>query len=558
MSEPERMFTEGVALHQQGRLEDAARLYRDVLRLQPDHVNALHLLALAELQAHRPGPAVALVRRALALDGANATAHVTLGNGLRDLKRPDEALASYDTAIGLAPDLPWAWYNRGNALLDLSRADDALASFDKAIAVQPDNAEAFSGRGNAFAKLSRPADAVVNFNKAIALRPGFVEAYCNRGNVLLELMRHEDGISSYDQAIALQPDHAPLHCNRANALVELGRSEEAIPGFDKAVSLDPDYAAAHWNKGLCLLRMGRFDEGWRLFEWRKKLESCDAARSYPQPLWLGDQDISGKTLFLYAEQGLGDTIQFCRYATLAADAGARVILEVQEPLAELMKTLRGVAEIVVAGNPPPDFDLQSPLMSLPLAFGTTLASVPSGSHYLRAEPDRAASWRDRLAGLRGTRVGLVWAGHSPMGNPVGIAIDRRRSLPLREFAPLASVDGCSFVSLQLGPAGAEASEPPAGMMLYDHTDGLKNFADTAALIENLDLIIGVDTSTPHLAAAMGKPVWLLNRFDTCWRWLLDRDDSPWYPTMTLFRQQRLGDWAGVAERAADALRSFRR
>ena len=275
-----------------------------------------------------------------------------------------------------------------------------------------------------------------------------------------------------------------------------------------------------------------------------------------QPLWLGDTNIAGKTLFIYAEQGLGDTIHGCRYVTMAAKAGARVILEVPAQLTELMRSLAGVAQLIGEGDPPPEHDLQCPIMSLPLAFGTTLETIPADVPYLHADPDKGAKWGGQLAALPGRRVGLVWAGGARIGSAEVLSADQRRSVPLAALAPLATIPDCTFVSLQLGPPSEQAANPPAGMMLFDRTSELKSFADTAALIANLDLVISVDTATAHLAGALGKPIWLLNRFDTDWRWLLDRDDSPWYPTLRQFRQSKPGDWASVVQSVADALRVF--
>ncbi len=303
--------------------------------------------------------------------------------------------------------------------------------------------------------------------------------------------------------------------------------------------------------------MGRFEAGWRLYEWRKKLDKPASSRVYPQPEWLGVEDIAGKTLFLHWEQGLGDTIQFCRYARLAEARGARVIMEVQQPLYRLLRQISPTIQIIGQGEKPAAFDYHCPLLSLPLAFRTTLETIPAAVPYLHADPDRAARWRHRLAALPGHKVGLVWAGDpnkSRIPNRV-INMDQRRSITLAHFSRLAEVVGVSFVSLQKGEAAAQARTPPEGMVLHDWTDELHDFADTAALVEALDLVISVDTSVVHLTGALGKPVWMLNRYDQCWRWLLDRIDSPWYPTARLFRQQSPGDWHGVIRAVAAALRA---
>jgi hypothetical protein len=335
------------------------------------------------------------------------------------------------------------------------------------------------------------------------------------------------------------------------ALHDIRRTGEAEASYREALRLKQDFADAHVNLGYALLLAGRYEEGWREHEWRWRGRHLRAgARGFTAPLWCGDP-IGTRTLLLHSEQGLGDTLQFCRYAALI-EPGARVVLEVPPPLTRLMASLPGDALIVAHGEPLPAFDLHCPLLSLPLAFGTTLEKIPAGVPYLAADLGAAAEWRRWLAALPGLRVGLVWAGGARRESPDLAAVDARRSMSLATMAPLGEIDGVSFVSLQKGPPALQATSPPTGLSLVDPTSHLEDFADTAALVDGLDLVISVDTSVAHLAGAMGKPVWLLNRFDTCWRWLQDRDDSPWYPTLRQFRQREPGDWKAVmlAVRAA--------
>jgi hypothetical protein len=335
-------------------------------------------------------------------------------------------------------------------------------------------------------------------------------------------------------------------------LAILGRSAEADASFREALRLQPDQADAHANRGMALLLAGQFEEGWREFEWRWKTAfMATRARNFAAPLWNGEA-IGDRVLLLHAEQGLGDTLQFCRYAPLIT-GGARVVLEVQASLVRLLSRLPGVAQIVARGESLPPFDLHCPLLSLPRAFGTTLETIPAATPYLAADPAEATLWRKRLASLPGLRVGLVWAGGPRTPVPKLIAIDMRRSLTLKTLAPLAEVSGVSFVSLQKSSPAAQAANPPPGMALADFSVELHDFAATAALIEALDLVISVDTSVVHLAGALGKPVWLLNRFDNCWRWMLKREDSPWYPTLRQFRQPSAGDWSSVISAVKDAL-----
>lgn len=546
------------ALHQSGKFAEAGMIYDAVLRQQPDHFDVLHLAGILALQTGRPEQGVALIGKALGLREHDAGTHSNLGTGLRALRRLVEALASHDRAIALQPDFAKAYCNRGLVLADLQRHAEALASHDRALALRPDHAEAHANRGVVLADLRRYEEALASCDRAIALRPDYADAYVNRSVVLSHLQRYEDALASCDRAIVLQPDHAEPHYNRAKLLADLQRHADALASYDRAIAVKPDHAEANWNQSHCLLALGQLDRGWRLFEWRKQLDRPAGTRAFPKPLWLGQESIAGKTLFIHWEQGLGDTIQFCRYATLAQALGARVVMSVQEPLRRLLATL-GPDIMVTAGNEAPtELDCHCPMMSLPLAFSTTLETIPRTVPYLAADAAAVAAWRLRLSALAGLRVGLCWAGNPRRDDPSAHAIDQRRSFTLAQYAPLAGVVGAHFVSLQKGDAAAQSVAPPAGLRIHDWTDELNDFADTAALIEALDLVITVDTSVAHLAGALGKKVWILNRFDSCWRWLTERDDSPWYPTARLFRQPKPGDWDSVIPKVVAALRNSAR
>jgi hypothetical protein len=334
----------------------------------------------------------------------------------------------------------------------------------------------------------------------------------------------------------------------------MGRYEEAMPCLERAIGLRPDLAIIHWNRAIALLLEGRLTEGWAEAEWRFAYTPA-LRRDFPQPAWDGRSDLAGRTILLHAEQGLGDAIQFCRYAPMVAARGGgdRVVLECQPELAALLTTAPGVAQVVRRGDPLPPFELHCPLLSLPHRFGTTLATIPAAVPYLTPDPDKVRAWQSRLAADGpGRKVGLAWAG-SP-----GHANDRQRSCRLSDFAPLANVPGVTFYSLQLGPTGEQATNPPPGLRLLDPTADLRNFADTAALVANLDLVISVDTAVVHLAGALAKPTWVLLPFNPDWRWLRDREDSPWYPTMRLFRQSERGNWKSTIERVASELRELQR
>jgi hypothetical protein len=344
----------------------------------------------------------------------------------------------------------------------------------------------------------------------------------------------------------------------------LGRLDEAMQSFDRATDIRPDLAEAWWDKAATHLLLGDFEAGWRLFEWRWQVpgpNGLDRVVRFAEPLWTGREPLEGKTIVLYAEQGLGDTIQFVRYAELVAARGARVLLAVPKPLMRLVSALDGVDQVVDGESAAPAIDYQCPMLSLPLAFGTTLATVPARVPYLNADREESAAWRQRLPRVPGgLRIGLVWAGGHRPENPHMTAMDARRSLPLARLAPLAQ-PGVEFVSLQKGErAEAElralAAEGGFARRILDVGAELGDFATTAALIDNLDLVISVDTAVAHLAGAMGKPVWLLNRADTDWRWMLGREDSPWYPTMRIFRQTVSGDWGSVIAAVREALLDF--
>ena len=547
---------QALALHQRGMLSDAEKICEAILRQQPSHVIALHLSGVIALQTQRTDRGVALIGQAIRLKPDYAEAHRDLGSGLFASNRFKEALASYDRAIALKPDHAEALYNRALTLSYLGRYEAALAGYDKAIALQPDYAVAYSNRGLVLSNLLRYEDALASCDRAIALRPDDAKAHANRGLVLSRLQRHADALASYDRAIALHPDQAKALAGRSVILADLHRHAEAQASLDRAIALSPDYADAYWYQGLCSLALGQFEHGWKLYEWRKRRDQPIGNGAFKQPVWLGDTSIAGKTLFIHWEQGLGDTIQFCRYATLATARGARVVMSVQDPLRRLLQTVGPDIGIIGGNDVPAAFDGHCPMMSLPLAFGTTLETIPNETPYLAADPAAVARWRLRVAALAGLRVGLCWAGNPRTEQPSAHAIDLRRSITLAQYAPLAGVAGATFVSLQKGEAAAQAAAPPGRLSLHDWTGELTDFADTAALIEALDLVITVDTAVAHLAGALGKTVWILSRFDACWRWLTDRDDSPWYPTARLWRQPKPGDWDSVVAKVAAALRDL--
>jgi len=545
----------GHALTRLGHFEAALESYERAIAEKADSADAhIHRGQVLE-RLGRYLEALASYDRALEFRPAGADIHNNRGNVLRSLRRYDGALASYERAIVLSPHLPELHFNRALTLHDLKIHDAALAGFDRAIALNPHYAEAFYARGNLLKDLERLDAALASYDAAIAANPTHADAFANRGNVESALERFDAALASYDAAITIAPDRAEVHCNRGNLLGDLGRHHEALECIDRAIAIDPDHAQAHYSRAFVHLVLGDLDQGWQDFEWRWKNPHCASMRerrSFPQPRWLGEGSVEGKTLFVYCEQGLGDSIQFCRFLTQVAALGAKVILEVPKTLYRLFLSVNGVAHLVVRGDPLPPFDCFCPLLSLPLALKITLAEVRMTVPYLAAHAERVTYWREKLGARTRPRVGLVWAGGSRPDQPELRAVNERRNIPLSRLASLKH-SGIEFYSLQKGqPAEGELASLLAarwdGPEIVDHTQELEDLEETAALIEQLDLVIAVDTSTAHLAGALGKPVWLLNRFDTCWRWMLDRSDSPWYPSLRLYRQATRGDWEGVVRR----------
>jgi tetratricopeptide (TPR) repeat protein len=500
-----QQLARAVHQHQAGGLAEAEQLYLQVLTRDAGNADALHLLGVVTHQKGRPDLAIDLIRRAIAINPLEASFHANLGVAFKELGRQDEAIACYRTAIRLRPEQPEAHNSLGNALAGSGRLDEALVSYRTAIALRPDYAEAHYNLGITYKEQGRAEDSVACYRKAIALRPAYQEANYNLGNAFRDLRQLDAAVASYRRAIDLRPDF-------------------------------PD---AHHNLALALLAQGDLAAGWAEYEWRwKASQLSEARRAFAQPQWRGEA-AEGRTLLIHAEQGFGDTIQFCRYAPLAAERGLRVVLEVQEPLVRLLHAVPGVDLVLGRGADLPAFDLHCPMLSLPLALRTTLSTIPAVPSWLAVEP------KMRTCLGPGPRIGVAWA-----GKPSNLA-DRRRSMALDQLAPLFAVPGLQFVSLQQG-----GPKPAADLPLIDFMDEMTDFADTAAVIAHLDLVISVDTAVAHLAASLGKPVWLLDRFDACWRWLDGRRDSPWYPSLRLYRQQRPGDWDSVLAEVARDLRQL--
>lgn len=468
-----------------------------------------------------------------------------------------EAISEFTRALEADPQHYDALVHGSNAAFGLKEYQAALEFLNAAINLKPDCAIAHEKSGDILSFLNLHEAASNFFARALQISPGSAALHTKRGNSFFHRSIFDQALDAYAQAIQLDPRYAEAYNNCGTIFALFAQPDDALACFEQATALDPLYANAHYNKSLIQLARGDFDAGWTSFEWRLKLKGGVPTDALDRHRWHGTESLSGKTLLLHFEQGLGDTLQFCRYAPLLAATGARILLRVQKSLVSTLRTLEGVDQVLGDDEPIPAIDFFCPLMSLPQAFGTRLESIPAETPYLRADPGKRADWQRRLGPRHGLRVGVVWAGGERPGQPELHATNQRRNLPLAQLDRL-DLPGVEFFSLQKGAsAEAELAQRNAnraeGPRIHDFCADLHDFSDTAALLDSLDLLISVDTSTAHLAGALGKEVWLLSRFDACWRWLNDRSDSPWYPGLTLFRQPRPGDWASVVSAVRERL-----
>ena len=500
---------QALEFHRQGQLPQAEKLYAEVLAVRPDYFEALHMLGLiklqrgdlagalrmmsAALQARPKSPevllnyglvlnalgryeeALATFDQVLSIKRRSVEAYNNRGTVLEKLGRDDEALESFQCALAIKSNSADVLYNQGSVLRKLGRHADALKSFERALAIKPDYAKAHNNRGTVLEALKRADEALASYDRALAIEPDFVEALNNRGNALQKLGRHDDALACYERALAINPAHAEVLYNRGTVLASLGRHQEALASCGRAIAVNPTYANAHWNEALLRLRLGDYAGGWDKYEWRwKRGEGAKKLRKFAQPLWLGQQPVAGKTILLHAEQGLGDTIQFARYATMLAKRDARVILEVQPPLKSLLSQIGGGVQIIGHGEEIPSFDLHCPLLSLPLAFRTELTTIPADVPYLAAPSDRIEHWNGRLPPRRGLRVGIVWSGSATHAD------DRNRSIALARLLPIFDAPDIQFVSLQKELRDADAQILAGDPRVANLGPHLGDYSDTAA------------------------------------------------------------------------------
>ena len=555
--QPLALYNQGSALLSLGRASEAISSFENALKINASYFEAHVSRAIALRALNRFDGAIESYKRALELRPGDATALNGMGNVLRIVGRLNAALTCYEGALIARPDYAKAHHNRGSVLASLDRVGEALASFMRAILHEPKYVDAYISRAHLLFHCGDAAGAVADFSMAIELGADTAEIYYGRGLAFYEMSLIEDAEGDFRRAVSLQPDFAAAYNNLGVVQKELQRLDQAMKSYDLSISLDPINPSPAFNKALCQLLAGNYVEGWAGYEKRLELPTANPSNSaLPGIRWSGAQCLENKTILLYAEQGLGDTIQFCRYIPMVTALGAKIILQVQWPLRRLLSTLAGVVYALGPDDIPPPCDFHCPIMSLPLAFRTHPAMMPRKVKYLDVDSKTREFWRFRLQTLNGLKVGLIWAaGTRPALDRGAKVLNERRSIPLGVLAPILSLPGVSFISLQKGIPSQEAFFLREHFEIYDHMALASDLLDTAGIIDNLDLVISVDTSVAHLAGALGKAVWLLNRFDTDWRWSLHTEDSVWYPSMRQFRQPNAGEWLPVVLQVRSALSS---
>jgi len=542
-------FHLAVLYHRRGSFDEAMVLFQQAAAIDPSMAEAHYNLGNIRLDRREYERAEDCYLRALAANPEAVDAHFNLGIAQMEQKKLPEAVASFESALRFAPDMAAAHYNLGCVFHKQGRFADAIGCFRCALALKPDFAEAANNLGSAYLEKNQPTEAAAAFEKAIAVKPDYADAHYNLGKVRQEQGESDAALRFYRAALSLDPSHCKACNNTAKIHQDRGQLDLAAEWYRKAVIIRPDYAEARFNLATVQLLRGQFSEGWEGYEWRFRRRHWQ--QTYPfrfsKPRWEGDP-FPGKTVYVHSEQGMGDILQFVRYLPLVKARGGRVIFETISPMTALCKRMTAIDHVLA---PPPggkhqiDFDYYIPLLSLPRVFQTELDSIPNQVPYLHADPADVRRWQPRIRS-DGLRIGLVWA---------GTATDPRRACPLGWFTPLTRIKDVHFYGLQKGISAEqiEVEGLPKGMRLINLGQAFQDFADTAAVVELLDLVISIDTSVAHLAGAMGKPVWILLPAVPDWRWLLDRGDSPWYPTARLFRQRQSGDWQPVIQELADEL-----
>ena len=545
---PQLLFAAALRHHNAGDLGVAERLYRQVLAIQPLHAVAHNNLGNTLQGLGKASDAVGHFEKAIALKPGYAEAHNNLANTLHAIGSLEESWRHFKTALCLTPTYPQAHNNLGNLLLTLGQLEDAAASYKLALDFSPSYPEAHSNLGHALTGLNQLDEAKSHCDQALALHPKYAAAYNNLGVIQHRQAQFEEAQASYRAAIQLRPNYPEAYLNLGNLLESQGLFSDALALYEKALSLRHDYALAHLNRSLIQLKMGNFGDGWHGHEWRWRQRGVREPRlNLRQPQWTG-APLNGASILLHAEQGLGDSIQFLRYVPMVRAAGGRILLEIPATLRRLVSKLVCADELILSGTPRPPTDFHCPLMSLPLSFKTGEHTIPNGESYLSVPHEAQQKAAGLLSKFQKPRIGLVWA-----GNPKHLK-DRFRSIPLSIFAKITDCEEASFFSLQIGESATEL--PKSSFPIVSLSAEIEDLADTAALIQQLDLVISVDTSVAHLAGALGIATWLLLSTDSDWRWLIDREDSPWYASIRIFRQSAFGNWESVIETVKSSLERF--
>ena len=539
---------QGIALFNQGRLNEAVMAFQQALQLVPDFTEAHSNLGNILYYQGKHDEAVACYQQALRIRPDDSGVYNNLGNVLAAQGKFAEAVAACQRAVQLDPTNAGAFNNLGNAFRGLKDLDQAVASYRQAVRVKADYAEAYNNLGLTLMEQNKPAEAMVSYQQALRIKPDYADAYNHLGLVLAEQYRLDEAITCYDRALQIEPNHVRAQFAKGVALCEQGRPAEAVTCYERALRLKPDMPDAHWGRGLALLLLGDLKQGWPEYEFRWQCKPF-SPRPFPKPLWDGSP-LAGKTILIHAEQGLGDTMQFIRLMPQVKARGGRIVFECQETLIPLLSRSLPIDEFFPQNTPPPPFDVQAPLLSLPRILDITLANIPAEVPYLSPDPELVERWRSELSSNPSFKIGIAWN-----GNPL-VRSNRIRSIPLTDFAPLARLEGVRLYSLQKGPGFEQLAETAGRFPIADLGSRLETYSDTAALLMSLDLVVSMDTSLAHCAGALGRPVWVALSSTPEWRWLLQREDSPWYPTLRLFRQTRPGDWAEVFARIVTELKSL--
>lgn len=531
-----------------GHLHGAESISRKVLEMEPSQPDALHLLGVLAMHRRSFDQACDYLRRAVAANPNHAGYHCNLGQALAALREIDRATEEYRKAIDLKPDMVEAHNNLANLLRSRGDLPQAISEYATALRYRPNMAQLWNNLGTACQEAQRFDDALEGFRRAMSLDPSFTEACENLAALLHRIGRLEEAATAYRQLMRLKPDQPELMKSFGSTLCLTGQLRPAMDVFKRVIALQPDDARVKLNLGILTLLHGDFENGLPLYENRWKVDGHGRIdQNFNKPRWDGG-DLKGRRLLLHAEQGFGDTIQFIRYLPQVVARGGRVFLACLPEMSRLLGQFDGVEKLLTQGDELPEFDVHCPLGSLPLLMGTRLDTIPTPAPYVKADPELSARWRRRIARLDGTlNVGLVWSGRATP--------DPKRSMRLSSLAPLSRCTGVRFFSLQKDAAAKQLQTTPLGMDVTDLSMHLTDLAETAAAIDNLDMVISIDTATAHLAGAMGKRVWTMLPFIPDWRWLLDRADSPWYPTMRLFRQPKADDWKTPVEEAAHELQA---